>query len=319
MRAIAVLTSGGDAPGMNAAVRAIVRKAIYHGMKIYGIEDGYQGLIEDHIKEMDLASVGDIIHRGGTVLRSARCLEFKTVEGREKGIKNLEKYGIEGVIVIGGDGSFAGAQKLAEMGINAIGIPGTIDNDLGYTKYTIGFDTALNTVLDAVSRVRDTSSSHNRVNVIEVMGRNCGDIALFTGIAGGAESIVIPEINFDIDGICERLLHGVERGKRHSIIMLAEGIMEAQKFGESLEARTGLETRVTILGHTQRGGSPTAFDRVMATRMGAAAVDLLMADQSNRVIGYDGAEIYDMDIHEALAIEHQTHEDLYELAKILAI
>jgi 6-phosphofructokinase 1 len=319
MNAIAVLTSGGDAPGMNAAVRAIVRKAIYHGMKIYGIEDGYQGMIEGRIREMNLASVGDIIHRGGTVLRSARCLEFKTVEGREVAIGNLKKHGIEGVIVIGGDGSFAGAQKLTEMGINAIGIPGTIDNDLGYTKYTIGFDTAMNTVLDAVSRVRDTSSSHNRVNVIEVMGRHCGDIALYTGIAGGAESIVIPEIDFSMQDICDRLLHGVERGKRHSIIMLAEGIMEANKFGEILEARTGLETRVTVLGHIQRGGSPTAFDRVMATRMGAEAVDLLLADQTNRVIGYDGADIYDMDINEALAVKHQTHEDLYELAKILAI
>jgi 6-phosphofructokinase 1 len=276
-------------------------------------------MIEGRIREMNLASVGDIIHRGGTVLRSARCLEFKTVEGREVAIGNLKKHGIEGVIVIGGDGSFAGAQKLTEMGINAIGIPGTIDNDLGYTKYTIGFDTAMNTVLDAVSRVRDTSSSHNRVNVIEVMGRHCGDIALYTGIAGGAESIVIPEIDFSMQDICDRLLHGVERGKRHSIIMLAEGIMEANKFGEILEARTGLETRVTVLGHIQRGGSPTAFDRVMATRMGAEAVDLLLADQTNRVIGYDGADIYDMDINEALAVKHQTHEDLYELAKILAI
>ncbi|SHK03382.1 6-phosphofructokinase, partial [Caminicella sporogenes DSM 14501] len=264
MKTIGVLTSGGDAPGMNAAIRAVVRTAIYNGIKVMGIDRGYNGLINGNIKEMDLSSVGDIIHRGGTVLRTARCEEFKTEEGRQKALTVLKVFGIEGLVVIGGDGSFQGAQKLSHAGIKTIGIPGTIDNDLAYTDYTIGFDTALNTVLDSVSKIRDTSASHGRANIIEVMGRHCGDIALYSGLAGGAESIIVPEEDFDIDSICKKLIQGKNRGKLHSIIMLAEGIGNAFELGKEIEEKTGIETRVTILGHVQRGGSPTAFDRILA-------------------------------------------------------
>ncbi|MGO1713422.1 MAG: ATP-dependent 6-phosphofructokinase, partial [Senegalia sp. (in: firmicutes)] len=223
MKTIGVLTSGGDAPGMNAAIRAVVRTAIYNGVRVLGIKQGYNGLINGDIREMELSSVADIIHRGGTKLRTARSEEFKTEEGRKKALNILEVFGIDGLVVIGGDGSFKGAQKLNEMGLPTIGIPGTIDNDLGYTDYTIGFDTAVNTVLDAVSKLRDTSTSHGRANIIEVMGRHCGDIALYSGLAGGAESVIIPEVGYEVDSVCKKLLQGKNRGKLHSIIMIAEG------------------------------------------------------------------------------------------------
>ncbi|RKD21517.1 6-phosphofructokinase [Caminicella sporogenes] len=319
MKTIGVLTSGGDAPGMNAAIRAVVRTAIYNGIKVMGIDRGYNGLINGNIKEMDLSSVGDIIHRGGTVLRTARCEEFKTEEGRQKALTVLKVFGIEGLVVIGGDGSFQGAQKLSHAGIKTIGIPGTIDNDLAYTDYTIGFDTALNTVLDSVSKIRDTSASHGRANIIEVMGRHCGDIALYSGLAGGAESIIVPEEDFDIDSICKKLIQGKNRGKLHSIIMLAEGIGNAFELGKEIEEKTGIETRVTILGHVQRGGSPTAFDRILASRMGARAVELLMEGKSGRAIGIRNNELIDMDIDEALEMEKKFDKDIYELTKILSI
>lgn len=319
MKTIGVLTSGGDAPGMNAAVRAVVRSAIYNNIKVMGIERGYQGLIEGKIKEMDLSSVADIIHRGGTKLRTARCEEFKTEEGRKKALNVLQVFGIEGVVVIGGDGSFQGAQKLSELGIKTIGIPGTIDNDLAYTDYTIGFDTAVNTVLDAISKIRDTSTSHGRVNIIEVMGRHCGDIALYSGLAGGAESVIVPEEDINIDEVCKKLIKGKARGKLHSIIMLAEGYGNAFEVSKQIQEKTGMENRVTVLGHIQRGGNPTAFDRLIASQMGAKAVELLMNGATSRVVGVKGNEIIDMDINEALSMKKEFNKNMYQLTKILSI
>ncbi len=319
MKRIAVLTSGGDAPGMNAAVRAVVRSAIYHGCKVFGVNRGYRGLIDGDLFEMDLSSVGDIIHRGGTILRSARCEEFTTPEGREKALTVLRVFRIDGLVVIGGDGSFQGAQKLSEMGFPAIGIPGTIDNDLAYTDYTIGFDTALNTVIDAISKLRDTSSSHERVSIIEVMGRHCGDIALFAGVAGGAEIIIIPETEYNEDEICKKIIQSKNRGKKHSIIMLAEGVGGAQELTDVIKEKTGLDSRSTILGHIQRGGSPSAFDRIIASQMGAKAVDLLLEGKSSKVVGISKNEIIDMDIHEALSMKNELKKDMYRLANILSI
>ncbi len=319
MKTIGVLTSGGDAPGMNAAIRAVVRSGIYNNLRVMAVNRGYNGLISGNIKEMNLSSVADIIHRGGTFLRTARCKEFKTQAGQRKAIDILKVFGIEGLIVIGGDGSFRGAQKLCEYGIATIGIPGTIDNDLGYTDYTIGFDTAVNTVLDAITKIRDTSTSHGRVNIVEVMGRHCGDIALFSGLAGGAESVIVPEEGFDVDDVSKRLLQGRNRGKLHSIIILAEGVGKAYELGEELQTKTGIETRVTILGHIQRGGAPTAFDRILASKMGAKAVELLLNGKKGRVVGMQGSKLIDMDINEALSIDKEFDEEMYNLTKILSI
>ena len=319
MKTIGILTSGGDAPGMNAAIRAVVRSSIYYGCKVYGINRGYKGLIESDLVEMNLSSVGDIIHRGGTILKSSRCEEFKTEEGRQKAVKILKKYNIDCLVVIGGDGSFRGAQKLSELGFPAIGIPGTIDNDLAYTDYTIGFYTALNTIVDAISKIRDTSSSHERVNIIEVMGRHCGDLALYSGLAGGAETIIVPEIDYKIDDICLRLETTKKRGKRHSIIMLAEGVGNANDIGGKIIEKTGVDLRVTVLGHVQRGGSPTAFDRILASRMGVRAVELLLDGQSARVVGIKDDEIIDMDIHEALSKKKDFDKKTYQMTQILSI
>jgi 6-phosphofructokinase 1 len=319
LKKIGVLTSGGDAPGMNSAIRAVVRSAIYNDIKVMGIEKGYNGLINGNIIEMNLSSVGDIIHRGGTVLKTARCEEFKTQEGFKKALDVLRIFGIEGLVVIGGDGSFKGAQKLSHGGIKAIGLPGTIDNDLAYTDYTIGFDTAINTVLDSVSNIRDTSTSHGRANIIEVMGRHCGDIALYSGLAGGAESIILPEQEFKIEDICRKLINGRNRGKMHSIIMLAEGIGNAFELGKEIEDKTGIETRVTVLGHIQRGGTPTAFDRILASRMGDKAVKLLMDGKSSRVIGIKNNKLIDLDIDEALSKKKEFDKEMYELTNILSI
>jgi len=275
MKKIGVLTSGGDAPGMNAAIRAVVRVAIYNGLEVVGIKRGYQGLIEGDVINMDVSSVGDIIHRGGTKLRSARSLEFKTEKGFNRAINVLKTFKIDGLVVIGGDGSFRGAAKLCENGIPTIGIPATIDNDLGYTDYTIGFFTALMTVVNAIGNVRDTSTAHGRTNIIEVMGRNCGDIALYAGLSGGAESIIIPEIDFDIDEISENIIRGKNRGKLSSIVLLAEGVGKPYELAEELELKTGTKTRVSVIGYLQRGGTPTPYDRVLASRFGAEAVNLL--------------------------------------------
>lgn len=319
MKAIGVLTSGGDAPGMNAAIRAVVRTGISKGLQVMGIKRGYNGLINGEIFEMNHSSVSDIIQRGGTILKTARSEEFKTPEGRKKAYNVLKVFGIEGLIVIGGDGSFKGAQLLSsEFDVKTIGLPGTIDNDLAYTDYTIGFDTALNTVLDAINKLRDTSTSHERVSIVEVMGRRCGDIALYSGLAGGAESIIIPEQKFNLDDLCKTIIEGKVRGKVHNLIVLAEGVGGASELTKKIEEITGIETRATVLGHIQRGGSPSAFDRVLASRLGARAVELLIEGKSQRVVGIKNNQIVDYDITEAIQMKKETDNDLYELAGILS-
>lgn len=319
MKRIGVLTSGGDSPGMNAAVRAVVRKAIYHNVEVYGIYNGYSGLINGKIEKLEIGSVGDIIHRGGTKLYTARCPEFKTVEGREKGIENLKKFGIEGLVVIGGDGSFMGAKKLTELGFPCVGVPGTIDNDIPGTDFTIGFDTALNTVIDAIDKIRDTATSHERTYVVEVMGRHAGDIALWSGLAGGAESILIPEADYDMDEIIARLRRGHERGKKHSIIIVAEGVGGGVEFGKRIEEETSLETRVSVLGHIQRGGSPSAFDRVLASRLGAYAVELLLEGRGGRCVGIQSNELVHHDILDILDKKHTVDQNMYRLSQELSI
>jgi len=319
VKRIAVLTSGGDAPGMNAAIRAVVRKALYHKVEVFGVYHGYRGLIEGDIRPMDVGSVGDIIHRGGTILYSARCEEFKTPEGQEKAVAQLRARGIEGLVVIGGDGSFRGALGLHARGICTIGVPGTIDNDIPGTDFTIGFDTAVNTVIQAIDKIRDTATSHERTYVVEVMGRHAGDIALWAGLADGAESILIPEEPYSLDDIVERLQRGHQRGKKHSIILVAEGVGSGVDIAREIAARTGFETRVTVLGHIQRGGSPTAFDRVLASRMGAMAVDLLLQGRSGRMVAIRNNRLVDLDIAEALAQPHTVDLSMYHLARILSI
>lgn len=319
MKRIGVLTSGGDAPGMNAAVRAVVRKGIYHGLEVYGIFQGYSGLIAGNIKKLELGSVGDIIQRGGTMLYSARCEEFKTEEGRQKGIEQLKKFGIEALVVIGGDGSFRGAEKLTEHGFPTIGVPGTIDNDIPGTDFTIGFDTALNTVIDAIDKIRDTATSHERTFIIEVMGRDAGDIAIWTGLAGGAESIMIPESKHEIESVIERVEQGHARGKKHSIIVVAEGVGSASDIAKLLKEKANIETRVTVLGHIQRGGSPTAFDRVLASRLGAEAVDLLLKGEAGRMVGIQNNQIVSHKIGDILTKRHELDQKLIQLAKELSI
>ena len=319
MKKIAVLTSGGDAPGMNAAIRAVVRTAIYNGIEVMGVQRGYSGLINGELFSMDKTSVSDIIQRGGTILRTARCPEFKNEEVRKKAAKILKAYGVDALVVIGGDGSFTGAKLLSKLGIQTLGLPGTIDNDLAYTDFTLGFDTALNTVVDAINKIRDTSTSHERVSIVEVMGRDCGDLSLYAGIAGGAESIIIPEIGeFDKDQLCRTILEGKNQGKMHNLVILAEGIGGAFELAKYVEEVTGIETRATILGHIQRGGSPSATDRVLASRMGAKAVEVLLEGKTSRVIGIRDNKIIDQDIDEALAIESKFDKELYDIAEILS-
>ncbi len=316
---IAVLTSGGDSPGMNAAIRAVVRKGLYHGLEVIGIKHGYAGLMRGEMEVMDLGSVADIIQRGGTKLYTARCEEFKTPTGQAQGAARLREWGIDALVVIGGDGSFRGARALSALGINTVGIPGTIDNDIPCTDYTIGFDTAVNTVIEAIDKIRDTATSHERTYVVEVMGRNAGDIAMIAGLAGGAESILIPEAPFQLPEVLQRLQHGIERGKRHSIILVAEGVGHGMKIGEQISEATGWEVRVTVLGHLQRGGSPTAFDRALASRMGAFAIDLLLQGTTSVMIGVRGQQLVPIDIEEALRTPRSFDMSLYELAGILSI
>ncbi|MBA4549445.1 6-phosphofructokinase [Thermoactinomyces intermedius] len=319
MKRIAVLTSGGDAPGMNAAIRAVVRSGHYHGLEVYGVIRGYTGLINGDIRPLSLRSVGDIIHRGGTILYSARCKEFQTEEGRKKAVEQLRKHEIDGLVVIGGDGSFRGAQKLTALGFPAVGVPGTIDNDIPGTDFTIGFDTAVNTVIDCIDKIRDTATSHERTYVIEVMGRNAGDIALWSGLADGAESILIPESPYDLDDVVRRLKQATESGKKHSIIIVAEGVGSGVEFAEKIKEKLSVETRVTVLGHVQRGGSPTAFDRVLASRMGAKAVDLLRAGEKDKMVAIQNNKLVGIDFDEAFSMKHQPDMELYDLAKILSI
>ena len=315
---IGVLTSGGDAPGMNAAIRAVVRQAISKGKKVKGIKRGYAGLLNEEIIDMDPKSVSDTISRGGTILQTARCMEFVTPEGQQKGAEICRKHGIDGIIVIGGDGSFQGAQKLAGLGINTVGVPGTIDLDIACTDYTIGFDTAINTAMEAIDKIRDTSTSHERCSIIEVMGRGAGHIALWCGLANGAEDILLPEkYDFDEQKLIDHIIENRKRGKQHHIIINAEGIGHSQGMAKRIEAATGVETRATILGHMQRGGSPTCKDRVYATTMGAYAVDILCEGKSNRVVAHKNGNFVDFDIDEALAMKKGVPEYMYSISKSL--
>lgn len=317
---IGVLTSGGDAPGMNAAIRAVVRSGISSGLKVKGVRRGYAGLLEEDIIDMDTMSVTDIVQRGGTILFTSRCKEMMTPEGQQKAADICRKHGIDGMVVIGGDGSFRGAQKLAAQGINTIGIPGTIDLDISCTDYTIGFDTAVNTAMEAIDKIRDTASSHERCSIIEVMGRDAGYIALWCGLANGAEQVLIPEkYDFDEQKIVNNIIANRKRGKRHYIIINAEGIGHSTSLARRIEAATGMETRATILGHMQRGGSPTCKDRVYASTMGAYAVDLLCEGKSNRVVAYKDGKFVDYDVDEALAMEKHISDYQFNVGKNLSI
>ena len=319
VKTIGVLTSGGDAPGMNAAIRAVVRTAIASGLKVKGIRRGYTGLLEEDIVDMNARSVADIIQRGGTILYTARCPEFMTANGQDKGADICRKHGIDGLVVIGGDGSFQGARQLAAMGVNTVGVPGTIDLDIACTEYTIGFDTAVNTAMQAIDKVRDTSTSHERCSIIEVMGRNAGYIALWCGIANGAEDILTVECyDRDESKIIENIRVKKKVGKTHHIIINAEGIGDSYGMAKRIEAATGMETRATVIGHIQRGGSPTCKDRVYASAMGAKAVDILVAGGSNRVVAYKHGEYVDFDIEEALSMKKTLDPYLFEMSKKLA-
>jgi 6-phosphofructokinase 1 len=319
VKTIGVLTSGGDAPGMNAAIRAVVRTAIQKGLGVKGIMRGYAGLLQEEIIDMNSRSVSDIIHRGGTILYTARCMEFVTAEGQEKGAEICRKHGIDGLVVIGGDGSFRGAGKLAALGINTIGVPGTIDLDIACTDYSIGFDTAVNTAMEAIDKVRDTSTSHERCSIIEVMGRNAGYIALWCGIANGAEDILLPErYDGDEQQLINRIIDNRKRGKKHNIIINAEGIGHSTSMARRIEAATGVETRATILGYMQRGGMPTCKDRVYASIMGAKAAELLYDGRSNRIVAYKNGEYVDFDIQEALQMKKDIPEDQFEISKMLS-
>ena len=319
IKCIGILTSGGDAPGMNAAIRAVVRRALAAGKQVKGIQRGYAGLLQEEIVDMNKRSVSDIIQRGGTILQTARCKEFTTPEGQAKGAEICRKHGIDGVVVIGGDGSFRGAQKLAANGINTIGVPGTIDLDISCTDYTIGFDTAVNTAMEAIDKVRDTSTSHERCSIIEVMGRGAGYIALWCGIANGAEDVLLPEkYDYDEQRLVNNIIENRKKGKKHHIIINAEGIGHSTSMARRIEAATGVETRATILGHMQRGGSPTARDRMMGSVMGAYAVDCLCAGKSNRVVALKKNQVVDFDIDEALAMEKSVNDYEFDICNTLA-
>lgn len=320
IKTIGVLTSGGDAPGMNAAIRAVVRKAIANGVKVKGIKKGYQGLMNEEIIDMEKWHVADTIQRGGTILGTARCLEMCTEEGQQKAVDVCRKHKIDGLVVIGGDGSYRGAQALSRLGINTIGLPGTIDLDIACSEYTIGFDTAINTAMEAIDKVRDTSSSHERCSIIEVMGRNAGYIALWCGIANGAEDILLPEkYDYNEQGIINNIITNRKRGKTHHIIINAEGIGHSTSMARRIEAATGIETRATILGYLQRGGAPTCKDRYYASIMGAYAADILCQGKTNRVVGYQHGEFLDFDIEEALNMQKGIPEYVYEVSKVLAL
>lgn len=318
IKTIGVLTSGGDAPGMNAAIRAVVRTALANGVKVKGIKRGYHGLLHEDIIDMQRHDVSEIIQRGGTILGTARCPEFMTPEGQQKGADICRKHGIDGVVVIGGDGSYKGAQQLARRGINTVGVPGTIDLDIACTEYTIGFDTAINTAMDAIDKVKDTSSSHERCSIIEVMGRNAGYIALWCGVANGAEDILLPEkYDFNEQSIINNIIDNRKKGKTHHIIINAEGIGHSTSMARRIEAATGIETRATILGYMQRGGNPTCRDRYYASMMGAYAVNVLIQGKTNRVVAYQHGDFVDFDIEEALKMTKSIDEFEYNVSKML--
>ena len=320
MKRIGILTSGGDAPGMNACIRAVVRTAKYFGMDVFGIRQGSAGLINDDMVPMEMRSVSDIVQRGGTILRTARCVEMLTVEGQKQAVKTLNARGIEGLVVIGGDGSFKGAKCLSDVyGIPTIGIPGTIDNDLAYTDYTLGFDTAVNTCLDIINKLRDTMTSHERISVVEVMGRRCGDIALYSGIASGAEIIIVPEIPYDLEDVVLRINRSRANGKHSNIIVLAEGVSTADEFSKKLQAMTTYSVRGTTIGHVQRGGSPSMADRMLAAQFGNKAVRLLKDGVGNRVVGIHKNEIIDLDIIEAVSMKKKFNYELYETLQMISM
>ena len=318
MKKVAILTSGGDAPGMNAAIRATVRCGIDKGMEVYGVYRGFEGLIDGEISKMEWHSVGDILQRGGTILKTARSKRFLVDKWISHGADILRAYGIEGLVVVGGDGSLNGGLELSKKGISVMGLPGTIDNDLAYTDYTIGFDTAVNTVLGLISNVRDTSSSHERTTIIEVMGRNCGDLALYAGLSGGADVILVPEMKTDINEICRKVLEGQAYGKVHSLLVMAEGVdFEATELAKTLENMTGREARAVVPGYIQRGGSPSEKDRRLASVTAAKAIQLLYDDSQSKAIGLENGEVISVDLEEALNMPMEFNKDLYELANVL--
>lgn len=317
-KAIAVMTSGGDSPGMNAAARAVVRTALYEGVKVYGINNGYQGMLDDDIEELTSRSVSDLIQRGGTFLGTARCPEFKTPEGRRKGYENLVKRGIEGLVIIGGDGSLTGGSLLSkETGLPIVGLPGTIDNDVWGSDYTIGCDTAANTIIDAINKLRDTASAHRRVIVLEVMGRNCGWLALVSGISGGAEYILVPEEEYNLDEICDNMTEAYKKGKRYILVVVAEGAGNGQEIGQYIAEKTQLDTRVSVLGHIQRGGSPSVIDRVRASQLGEQAALALISGLSDIVFGYSKGRVVSIDLHDAVNNKKILDPDYLHLAKVL--
>ncbi len=320
MKKVAIITSGGDAPGMNACVRACVRYAIYNGYQVFGSERGYVGLINNKIYELNKRSVSDIIHRGGTVLKTARCDEFKQIEYQRKAAENLRSHGIENLIVIGGDGSFRGARDLSNnFGINVVCIPATIDNDLAYTDYTLGFDTAVNTVLSAINNLRDTMTSHDRVSLVEVMGRKCGDIALYAAIGGGVEHCLTPEVPIDVQQICKSIKESCEEGKTSNMIILAEGVVNKEEIIQTIKDETKVDIKVTHLGHTQRGGSPSMADRLLAAKFAVHAVELLLEGKTNRTVGIVNNQIIDLDINEAVSMPHKFDEKLHRIAHIISL
>ncbi|MBO5060838.1 MAG: 6-phosphofructokinase [Clostridia bacterium] len=320
IKKIGVLTSGGDAPGMNAAIRAVVRCGIYNGIEVYGVKKGYNGLINGDVELMEARSVGEILQKGGTILQTARCLEFKEEAGVRKAVETAKELGIDGLIVVGGDGSFRGARDLCRMGLPTIAMPGTIDNDISCSEYTIGYDTCLNTVIEAVDKLRDTSSSHERCSVIEVMGRGAGYIAVETAIACGAEVVLVPEFEFDFNrDVIEVIKKGIARGKKHCIVIVAEGVGGAVEIAKKIQEETGMESRATILGHVQRGGSPTVKDRVVASQMGAKCVELLLDGKENRVVCIRNGEMVDIEIEEALSMKKQLSYELMGLIRKLSV
>ena len=318
LKNVAVMTSGGDSPGMNAAIRAVVRVAIHEGVKVWGIYNGYAGMYEDKMAQLDSRSVGDVIQRGGTFLGTARCEEFKTVEGRKQAFENLKHHGIEGVVIIGGDGSMRGAELLSEMGIAVVGLPGTIDNDIWGTDYTIGFDTATNTVVDAINKLRDTASSHGRVIILEVMGRNSGWIAMTSGLAGGAEHILIPEMSVNLDDLCQMLRESHDSGKKYSIVVVAEGAGSATEIGKKVIASTGLDTRVSVLGHIQRGGSPSVFDRILASTLGEHATLALISGISNVMFGSLHGGVVTIDLADTIGHKRTIDPSMFRLSNVLS-
>ena len=318
-KAIAVMTSGGDSPGMNAAARAVVRTALYEGVKVYGINNGYQGMLDDDIEELTSRSVSDLIQRGGTFLGTARCPEFKTPEGRRKGYENLVKRGIEGLVIIGGDGSLTGGSLLSkETGLPIVGLPGTIDNDVWGMDYTIGCDTAANTIVDAINKLRDTASAHRRIMLVEVMGRNSGWLAMMSGIAGGAEFVLVPEVKFNIDSMCEEIKAMYDAGKRYSIIVVAEGAGSAIEIGKAVEEKTGIDTRVSVLGHIQRGGAPSVEDRMKASMLGEKAALAIISGASDIVFGFNEGKVVGVNLFEAVNNTKTLNPELVRLARVLA-